>query len=45
MYDVERTVRSEPTRRMTLLTARYLFLSGLVILVATYVWLALAGRH
>jgi hypothetical protein len=28
-----------------LLTARYLFLSGLVILVATHVWLVVAGRH
>ncbi len=29
----------------TLLTARYLFLSGLVLLVATHVWLTAARRH
>ena len=28
-----------------LLMARYLFLSGLVILVATHVWLTVARRH
>ena len=28
-----------------LLMARYLFLSGLVILVATHVWVTVARRH
>jgi hypothetical protein len=28
-----------------LLMARYLFLSGLVILVATHLWLVVADRH